>query len=76
MRTYIKRIKSATTKSELTNITYEAFKSGKITLKQYDDLVAYALCREIELGIWPFLDNYTSKETAIKEAQRQFKIKY
>jgi hypothetical protein len=50
--------------------------SDSITRKQYDKIVAYAVCREIELGIWQHLKFYTNKEIALQEAQKQFKIKY
>ena len=76
MKNYVKQIKSATTKDQLKAITYDAFKTGKITMKQYDKLIAYSVCREIELGIWQFLDKYTSKEDALQMAQKEFKIKY
>ena len=76
MKNYVKQIKSATSKDQLKAITYDAFKSGNITMKQYDKLVEYSVCREIELGIWPFLDKYTSKENALQMAQKEFGIKY
>ena len=76
MKSYVKQIKSATSKDQLQAITYDAFKMGKITSKQYDKLIAYAVCREIELGIWEYLSKYPNKETALEEAQKEFKIKY
>ena len=76
MKNFIKQIKSATTKDELQKITYNALRSDNITKKQYDKIVANAVCREIELGIWKFLNLYTNKEIALKEAQKQFGIKY
>jgi hypothetical protein len=45
-------------------------------MKQYDKLIAYAVCREIELGTWEYLNAYPDKETALKLAQKEFKIKY
>lgn len=76
MKSYIKQIKSANSKEQLTAITYDALKSMNISSKQHDKLIAYAVCREIELGIWEYLNKYPNKESAIKEAQREFKIKY
>jgi hypothetical protein len=76
MKSYIKQIKSAESKEQLTAITYNALKTSNITSKQHDKLIAYAVCREIELGIWEYLSKYPNKETAIKEAQKEFKIKY
>ena len=76
MKSYVKKIKAAISKDELKAITYEAYKEGRITLKQYDQLIAYAVCREIELGIWEFLDNYTDTATALQMAQKEFGIKY
>ena len=76
MKSYIKQIKSAESKEQLTAITYNALKTSNITSKQHDKLIAYAVCREIELGIWEYLPKYPNKETAIKEAQKEFKIKY
>lgn len=76
MKSYIKQIKSANSKEQLTAITYDALKSMNISSKQHDKLIAYVVCREIELGIWEYLNKYPNKETAIKEAQREFKIKY
>lgn len=76
MKSFIQQIKSATTKDELQKITYNAFCSDDITKKQYDKIVANAVCREIELGIWQHLKFYTNKEIALQEAQKQFKIKY
>jgi hypothetical protein len=76
MKTFIKAIKSATSKDQLKQITKDALKTAGITMKQYDKLIAYAVCREIELGIWEYLNKYPNKETAIKEAQKEFKIKY
>jgi predicted secreted protein len=76
MKSYIKQIKSVTTKDELQKITYNAFCSDDITKKQYDKIVANAVCREIELGIWQYLNRYPDKEIALKEAQKQFGIKY
>ena len=76
MKSYIKQIKSANSKEQLTAITYDALKSMNISSKQHDKLIAYAVCREIELGIWEYLNKYPNKETAIKEAQKEFKIKY
>jgi predicted secreted protein len=76
MKSYIKQIKSATTKDELQKITYNAFCSDDITKKQYDKIVANAVCREIELGIWQYLNRYPDKEIALQEAQKQFGIKY
>ena len=76
MKSYIKQIKSAESKEQLKAITYDALKSMNITSNQHDKLIAYAVCREIELGIWEFLNKYPNKESALKEAQRQLKIKY
>lgn len=76
MKSYVKQIKSANSKSELTSITYGAYKEGRITLKQYDNLIAYAVCREIELGIWPYLNDYADKAVALKMAEKEFGIKY
>lgn len=76
MKSYIKQIKSANSKEQLTAITYDALKSMNISSKQHDKLIAYAVCREIELGIWEYLNKYPNKESALKEAQREFKIKY
>jgi hypothetical protein len=76
MKSYIKQIKSANSKEQLNAITYDALKSMSISSKQHDKLIAYAVCREIELGIWEYLNKYPNKETAIKEAQKEFKIKY
>ena len=76
MKSYIKQIKSANSKEQLTAITYDALKSMNISSKQHDKLIAYAVCREIELGIWEYLPKYPNKESAIKEAQKEFKIKY
>ena len=76
MKTFIKKIKNATTKEELLGITSDAFKSQTISAKQYDKLISYSICREIELGIWGYLGHYADKETALKEAQKEFKIKY
>lgn len=76
MKSFIQQIKSATTKDELQKITYNALRSDSISKKQYDKIVANAVCREIELGIWQYLNRYPDKEIALKEAQKQFKIKY
>lgn len=76
MKNFIKQIKSATTKDELHKITYNALCSDNITKKQYDKIVANAVCREIELGIWKSLDQYPNKEIALEKAQKQFGIKY
>ena len=51
MKTFIKKIKSATTKKQLIEITSDAFKTPAISGKQYDKLLSYSICREIELGI-------------------------
>ena len=76
MKSYIKQIKSAESKEQLNTITYDALKSMNISSKQHDKLIAYAVCREIELGVWEYLNKYPNKESALKEAQREFKIKY
>ena len=76
MKTFIKAIKSATSKDQLQNITKDALGTAGITMKQYDKLIAYAVCREIELGIYKYLNAYPDKETALKEAQNVYKIKY
>lgn len=76
MKSYIQQIKTADSKEQLTKITKNALVADSITRKQYDKLVSYAVCREIELGIWQHLNFYTNKEIALQEAQRQFKIKY
>lgn len=76
MKSYVKQIKSANSKEELNAITYNALKTLGITNKQYDKLIAYAVCREIELGIWEYLNHYPNKETALKLAQKEYKIKY
>lgn len=76
MKSYIKKIKSANSKDELNAITYDALKASSISSKQYDKLIAYAVCREIELGIWEHLNHYPNKEIALKMAQKEFKIKY
>ena len=76
MKSFIQQIKSADSKEQLTKITKNALVADSITSKQYDKLVSYAVCREIELGIWQYLNFYTNKEIALQEAQRQFKIKY
>ena len=75
MKTFIKDIKAATSKEQLSNITYAALKSN-LSSKQYDKVIAYAVCREIELGIWEHLHAYPNKEAALKEAQKAYKIKY
>ena len=76
MKSYIQQIKTADSKEQLTKITKNALVADSITRKQYDKIVAYAVCREIELGIWQHLNFYTNKEIALQEAQKQFKIKY
>lgn len=76
MKTFIKAIKSATTKEQLNHITKDALGTAGITTKHYDKLIAYAVCREIELGIWEYLNAYPDKETALKQAQKEYKIKY
>ena len=76
MKTFIKAIKSATSKEQLKQITKDALGTAGITMKQYDKLIAYAVCREIELGVWQYLNAYPNKETALKQAQKEFKIKY
>ena len=76
MKTFIKAIKSATSKEQLNNITKDALGTKSITMKQYDKLIAYAVCREIELGVWDYLNAYPDKETALKQAQKEYKIKY
>ena len=76
MKTFIKAIKSATSKEQLQQITKNALGTASITTKQYDKLISYAVCREIELGIWEYLNSYPDKETALKQAQKEFKIKY
>lgn len=76
MKTFIKAIKSATSKEQLQTITKNALGTAGITMKQYDKLIAYAVCREIELGTWEYLNAYPDKETALKQAQKEFKIKY
>ena len=76
MKTFIKAIKSATSKEQLQHITKDALGTASITMKQYDKLISYAVCREIELGIWEYLNAYPDKETALKQAQKEFKIKY
>jgi hypothetical protein len=76
MKSYVKRIKSALSKDELRAITYDACTNSRITRKQYDKLISYAVCREIELGIWDYLGSYSDKETALKLAQKEFGIKY
>lgn len=75
MKTFIKDIKAATSKEQLSDITYAALKSN-LSNKQYDKVIAYAVCREIELGIWRHLHTYPNKEDALKEAQKAYKIKY
>ena len=76
MKTFIKAIKSATSKDQLQHITKDALGTASITTKQYDKLLAYAVCREIELGTWEYLDAYPDQTAALKEAQKAFKIKY
>ena len=76
MKSYIKQIKSANSKEQLEAITYDAVKASNITPNQFDKLLGYAVCREIELGIWKYLPKYTNKEIALKEAQKEYKIKY
>jgi hypothetical protein len=76
MKTFIKAIKSATSKEQLQHITKDALGTASITMKQYDKLISYAVCREIELGTWEYLNAYPDKETALKQAQKEFKIKY
>ena len=76
MKTFIKAIKSATSKEQLNHITKDALGTPSITMAQYDKLTAYAVCREIELGIWKYLNAYPNKETALKQAQKEYKIKY
>lgn len=76
MKTFIKAIKSATSKEQLHHITKDALGTASITTKQYDKLLAYAVCREIELGTWEYLDAYPDQTAALKEAQKAFKIKY
>ena len=76
MKTFIKAIKSATSKEQLQQITKNALGTAGITMKQYDKLIAYAVCREIELGTWEYLKHYENKEVALKQAQKEFKIKY
>ena len=76
MKSYVKKIKSALSKDELKAITVDAFKDGRITYKQYDKLIAYAVCREIELGVWDYLDSYPDKATALQMAQKEYGIKY
>ena len=76
MKAFIKAIKTATSKEQLQNITKNALGTAGITMKQYDKLIAYAVCREIELGTWEYLPAYPDKETALKQAQKEFKIKY
>ena len=76
MKSYIKQIKSANSKEQLEAITYDALNSMNISSKQHDKLIAYAVCREIELGTWEYLNAYPDKETALKQAQKEFKIKY
>lgn len=76
MKTFIKAIKSATSKEQLQHITKNALGTARITMKQYDKLISYAVCREIELGTWEYLNAYPDKETALKQAQKEYKIKY
>ena len=76
MKTFIKAIKSATSKEQLQHITKDALGTSTISMKQYDKLIAYAVCREIELGVWDYLKAYPDKETALKQAQKEYKIKY
>lgn len=76
MKTFIKQIKSATSKAELQAITYEAFIAENINGKQYGKLTKYAVCREIELGVSDIINHYPSKEVALEEAQKEFRIKY
>lgn len=76
MKGFIKKIKTATTKEQLIEITSDAFKTPAISGKQYDKLLSYSICREIELGIWGYLNQYQDKESALKDAQKEFKIKY
>jgi hypothetical protein len=76
MKSYIKKIKSALSKDELKAITYDACTSSRLTRKQYDKLISYAVCREIELGVWEYLDKFPDKATALKMAQEKFGIKY
>jgi hypothetical protein len=76
MKAFIKAIKSATSKEQLQHITKDALGTAGITMKQYDKLITYAVCREIELGTWEYLNAYPDKETALKLAQKEFKIKY
>ena len=76
MKTFIKAIKSATSKEQLKHITKDALGTAGISMKQYDKLIAYAVCREIELGVWDYLKAYPDKETALKQAQKEYKIKY
>ena len=76
MKSFIKAIKSATSKEQLQHITKDALGTASITMKQYDKLISYAVCREIELGTWEYLNAYPDKETALKQAQKEFKIKY
>lgn len=76
MKSYVKKIKSALSKDELKAITYDACKESRFTHKQYDKLIAYAVCREIELGVWDYLDSFPDKATALQMAQKKFGIKY
>ena len=76
MKTFIKAIKSATSKEQLNHITKDALGTEGITMAQYDKLTAYAVCREIELGVWKYLNAFPDKETALKQAQKEYKIKY
>jgi hypothetical protein len=70
MKSYIQQIKSADSQEQLTEIIKKALEDNNITKKQYSKLVAYMLCREIELGIWQHIN------FSLQEAQKQFKIKY
>lgn len=70
MKSYIQQIKSANSEEQIAKITKNALVSDSITAKQYDKIFAYAVCREIELGIWQHIN------FSLQEAQKQFKIKY
>lgn len=76
MKTFIKQIKTADSKKALDSIILEAFYSPNINESQYDKLLSYTTCREIELGIWDYINHYPNKESALEEVQKEFKIKY
>lgn len=65
MDKYLDRIKRATNRQQLLNITYEAFKDIKLSKKQDDMLTACAVWKEVQ---------FRGEKDALDECAKQLKI--